>query len=365
VKGRERRERAAQEAAEWLLSLNGSEMTRSERLEFIAWLRESPIHVAEMLHVAGAHKRLAEFSDWAHIPPADLADLAATIRALPMTRSPAMPPGLLRIPCLAGASQTRPWRLRTRWGALPACVIALAALLYWNTNHSNVEVGDSDGSKLVTLQDGSRVRLARRARLEVHFAAHERQVVLAEGDALFSITKDAARPFIVQTGQTRVRAVGTVFGIEREEASVTVTVQEGRVAVTNVPETPLPVPGTSVPRFLPELTEISLGANQQVTVPAVGAVGVVHKVDSQRELAWADGRLVFDNESVAQVVRRFNHFNRVQLKVSAPELASRSVTAVFDANDPQAFIVFLESVTDVRITHPAPNEILIAPEGPR
>jgi len=101
-------------------------------------------------------------------------------------------------------------------------------------------------------------------------------------------------------------------------------------------------------------------ADQQVIVPAVGSMGQVRKVDSRRELAWADGRFVFDHDPVAEVVRKFNRFNRVQIKVLDTQLATRPVSAVFNVSDPEAFVVFLESVANIRVARPAQNVIVIA-----
>lgn len=82
VEASERRERAAQEAADWMLRLC-EDMSRSERLEYVVWLRESPLHVAEMLRVAGAHRRLTEFEGWEKIPPADSDALMAEVHTFP------------------------------------------------------------------------------------------------------------------------------------------------------------------------------------------------------------------------------------------------------------------------------------------
>ena len=110
--------------------------------------------------------------------------------------------------------------------------------------------------------------------------------------------------------------------------------------------------------------EISLGPDQQIIVPPAGSMGEVHKVDSHRELAWADGRLVFDHDPVAAVVQQFNRFNRLQIKVLDPQLADRPVSAVFNVSDPEAFVTFLESVANIRVTHPARNVIVIASGAP-
>src|SRR5579859_6477882 len=68
----ERRERAAQEAAEWVLRLQNQGMTRAQRAEYVQWLRESPLHVAEMLRVAHVHGALTHFPHWNEIEPVDV-----------------------------------------------------------------------------------------------------------------------------------------------------------------------------------------------------------------------------------------------------------------------------------------------------
>jgi len=91
-----------------------------------------------------------------------------------------------------------------------------------------------------------------------------------------------------------------------------------------------------------------------------GTAEPVRKVDSDRELAWAKGRLVFDNETVADAIREFNRYNRVQLHVADEALAKRPVSAVFDASDPESFIAFLQTVASVRVTRSDSADITIA-----
>jgi hypothetical protein len=63
----ERRTRAGADAAEWWLRIQLGQMTRDERGQLIAWLRESAIHVAEMLRIAQVHNALEQFDRWANI----------------------------------------------------------------------------------------------------------------------------------------------------------------------------------------------------------------------------------------------------------------------------------------------------------
>jgi transmembrane sensor len=94
---------------------------------------------------------------------------------------------------------------------------------------------------------------------------------------------------------------------------------------------------------------VLLTAGQQVTVPKRGPARAVKPVDTERELAWAAGRLVFENQSVAGVIEEFNRYNVVQLHVSDSQLAHRAVSGVFDASEPESFIGFMQSVVPVQV----------------
>src|SRR6185312_10903640 len=84
-----------------------------------------------------------------------------------------------------------------------------------------------------------------------------------------------------------------------------------------------------------------LTADQQITVGASGEATPVHKVDSSRALAWSEGRLVFDSTPLGEVAAEFNRYNRVQLRIASPALASRTISGVFQASDPQTLIDFI------------------------
>src|ERR1700742_5257916 len=67
----ERRARATAEAAQWwdrLGTKTPAEVGEPDREEFTRWLRESPLHLAELLHVAHVHDVLERFKLWEEIP---------------------------------------------------------------------------------------------------------------------------------------------------------------------------------------------------------------------------------------------------------------------------------------------------------
>ena len=197
----------------------------------------------------------------------------------------------------------------------------------------------------VVLADGSVLQIDPESRLRVRFDEHTRRVVLDSGRALFHVARSPERPFIVEVDSTTVRAVGTAFGVERKERGVIVTVSEGKVAIESKGK-------AQAPAFLT--------ANEQVAVSSGGAAASIRKVDSARTLAWAEGRLNFESTPIREVVAQFNRYNKVQLHVEDDELASRPISGVFNAANPQGFIAFIEATTSVQVKRESDGDIVIA-----
>jgi ferric-dicitrate binding protein FerR (iron transport regulator) len=165
--------------------------------------------------------------------------------------------------------------------------------------------------------------------------------------------------------------------VEQRPQGLVVTVSEGKVAV--LPNRRLELDDRDLALPLPvnsdaaasgeshaastEPASLILTAGQQVAVPRAGRMGAVRKVDSERELAWAAGRLDFRDEQVGAVIERFNLYNRVQLVVADEKLAHRTVSGVFDASDPESFIAFLATVTPMRVLRRGDETIMLLPAG--
>src|SRR5882762_8475817 len=93
----DRRTRAAEEAAEWWVLLQG-EVSRGEREQYVDWLRESAVHVAEMLRVAQVHGALAQFKRWADLPTGGSGAAPGNVVALPPSSGAVTPPDPPRRP---------------------------------------------------------------------------------------------------------------------------------------------------------------------------------------------------------------------------------------------------------------------------
>jgi transmembrane sensor len=344
----ERRAKAAGQAAQWLVAIQSEELSSQERADFIDWLRESPLHVSEMLHACRLHRDLRAFHKWDEIAAAGDQDSGRVVDLL--TRQQ---PGDSQIPesVERAGNARRTVGIAVAAAAAAGAVYAVIAAVSFGQTTLRTQLAER---REVTLSDGSVVDLAPSSEVRVRYRAHSRSVILDRGQALFHVARNPGRPFTVEASGTQVRAVGTVFDVERTEQSVSVTVVEGRVTVTEQPD-----PRDSGGASPEQSTDVSLGADEQIVISATGGLNTVHKVRGEVAIAWTAGQLIFDNESVAEIARRFNLYNRTQIVLLDQNLAARRISGQFRATDPESFVAFVQSAGGVYVERPSTEQIIL------
>jgi transmembrane sensor len=277
-----------------------------------------------MLRIAQLHGALGSFPHWADITPGAAED--DTVAMFPAASAP------------AEGRKIRGRLLPLSLAASAVCAVLVGSIGLFSRLGQQEFDTDIGERREVTLADGSHLQIAPGTRVRVRLGTKQRRVVLEHGRAVFRVAKDPARPFVVEADRTTVRAVGTAFGVELEHDAVTVTVSHGRIAVTETPPKDIPF----IDANAPPMPAMNLVAGEQVAARA-GRLSAVHHVDVGRELAWADNRLVLQDDTVAEAAQLFNNANRLQLRIADPTLAARKISGVFDASDPLSFVALLES----------------------
>ncbi|MGV3479315.1 MAG: FecR family protein [Sphingobium sp.] len=199
--------------------------------------------------------------------------------------------------------------------------------------------------RVVTLEDGSAVTLNTASRIRVAFADARRTVTLEEGEALFDVAKDPARPFIVEAGGTSVRAVGTSFSVKRlNDAPVEVLVREGIVEVAQ-PATHRPVRMTANMRI--------------VTSHAVAQPVAIAQTEVDRETAWRSGRIAFEGEPLAQAAAAFGRYSDTRIIIEDPGIGREEITGLFASNDPVTFAKAAAASLELKATI-GPGEVRLS-----
>lgn len=189
---------------------------------------------------------------------------------------------------------------------------------FWLDSRSVVATGVGE-QRVVQLADGSSVRLDTASAIRVRFVQGERRIELERGQALFTVARDPERPFIVDAGAAEVTAVGTVFDVRRLERAVRVTLVEGVVEVSAGP-------GAAASR---------MRAGEQARVMA-GEVST-RPVDAAKATSWTDGRLVFEDASLAAAVAEVNRYLEAPIVLGEGVEGEVPVNGVFRAGDRAAF----------------------------
>jgi transmembrane sensor len=315
-------------AAAWLAQRDDA-FTSDDAAKFAAWCAADPRHAAAVARLEGAWAALQPLRDFrpaaARHPDRDL--LAQPARA----RVFAFPARALALAAAAALVLAAGW-----WTLSPA-----PASVYATT------VG---GYQRVVLTDGSVLELNGDTAAEVRFTAAERRVLLARGEAHFTVAKNPARPFLVEAQGVAVRAVGTAFNVRLGAREVEVLVTEGKVAVSDVERIDLIAHSTGAKLPSPPADTFLVAHDRALISAARDGAPVVERIapEAMRDaLAWQGSRLVFVDTPLAEVAAQFNRRNAVQLVLADPSLATLPVGGSFRAENVEAFVRLLESGSDV------------------
>lgn len=321
-------------ALDWFVRRTGGQLEAADEAAFQAWLAADGAHQAAFAR----HQR-----DWRMLDalPADgvrtlrqnLADdKAAAARAAPRRRAW--------------------WREMTVWapqGALAAAalMVSCGAYLAWGFWQQQPVFEQSfattRGQQLeVVLPEGSRLRLDTLSRADVTLYRERREVRLPQGQAMFQVKGDPARPFDVLAGPLRITVVGTRFSVRYTpgvpgRAGVHVAVEEGRVRVARAR------------RSAAGDAAIELIAGQQIASDMAGLLGAVSAVPAAGIAPWRDSRVSFDNTPLDQALAEFERYGPVHLTVREPAVAALRVTGTFDPRRLDNFARILPQVLPVRL----------------
>jgi transmembrane sensor len=188
-------------------------------------------------------------------------------------------------------------------------------------------------TRVIRLDDGSRVTLAGRSAVAFHYDERRRAVTLLEGEAFFEAAPDAARPFVVTAAGASVTALGTAFDIALGAAGAQVSVAEHAVSVES---------GGSMVR-VEEGRRTAFVEGAPASPPSPTAV--------DDRTAWRRGRLIFVDRPLGEVVDILARYHRGYVVVADDALRRLRVTGVFDAKDPIGALRAIEASLDLDAVH--------------
>ncbi len=325
------------EAAQWYVRWSdiGPVAGAREQSRWIAWLQRSPRHIEAYLQLDDLCERLTEsrtvneldIESWMADQRAPVVQLASTT-ARPNTRTDS--PGSVM------------HRRRRALLAASIAVIGVAVAGGWSLLGSDWTHQTGLGEqRSYQLPDGSTMQLNTQSRARVAYTDSIRRIHL-EGEGLFTATREAARPFVVETADATVRALGTQFNVYAQQNNTRVAVIAGAVEVAAAGRSPAAAGRT-----------LQLQAGEEAQVSAATATRSISRTiapDITAATAWQQGILVFERATLADVAREFNRYNSLQFDIDAAVGEVNRLSGTFDARHPQSLLLWLQNRPDLRVT---------------
>jgi ferric-dicitrate binding protein FerR (iron transport regulator) len=169
-----------------------------------------------------------------------------------------------------------------------------------------------------TLADGTEVWLNAGSTLKYPSTMNGnlREVNL-DGEAYFKVSKNKHKPFIVNTQLAQVKVLGTVFNLKAysSDKNVETTLEEGSVEfkLNNNPKDP-----------------IELKPGEQVIFNKSDQKLAVNKVDTYLHTAWKDGKYVFKDAELKDIITELERLYDVKFHVQNDSLLHMHFRGMFE-----------------------------------
>lgn len=168
--------------------------------------------------------------------------------------------------------------------------------------------------KHVVLADGSKLMLNTATAVDIAFDATTRRVLLTAGEIYITTAPDPQRPFLVETRDGAVRALGTRYSVRKLDGATQVSVYQHAVEIA--------------PRHSAERLQLSAGEKTVLTSDIAGTANALNAEAPD----WASRRLVAERMRLDDFLAEVGRYRNGILRCD-PRVAGLRVTGVFPLND--------------------------------
>jgi transmembrane sensor len=321
-------DQAAEAAAHWFVRLKDEAASGDDWLAFEQWLHASPAH-------ADAYDRLEVLS----------LELDRDRVAIEKALDAPAPAGERRrtIARTSGRPSRRAWLAA---GALAACAvlgIGIANRQQQNAPFETYRTAPGE-TRMVVLADGTHINLNAGSTIRVSLGRTARRVEMADAEAVFDVTHDPARPFLITAGDRQVRVVGTEFNLRHRLDRVVLTVRRGVVEVR--------------PAMAPEATPTRVRGGQQLVHRDGGGPAVLSAPGPDAAFAWTTGQLIYDQQPLSEVASDLTRRFATPVRLADPALGRTPFSGVLVTDNEADVLRRLEAFMPIRAERTADAIVL-------
>jgi transmembrane sensor len=293
---------AMDQALDWLIALQCPQP--GQQAEFQAWLDADPSHAQAFAKAQAA---------WGGAP------VHSAAVALNAPRKPSA------------------WRrIRPHWKPLATAAVLLLGLFSFSNlpvrlqaDHLTV-VGER---QRLQLDDGSKVLLNTNSAFSSTIDEHQRIARLYQGEAFFEVAANRGLPLQIDAGPVRASVSDTAFAVRYLNGEAQVQVQRGDVDLSTTFGN----------------NRVRLSAGESIRVGPKG-FGQPAKLDATKELAWVQGRLIFENCPMSEVLAELRRYYPGWIVNTNEQLASVAVTGNYRLDQPLDVVRSLAHITSAKLS---------------
>ncbi len=187
----------------------------------------------------------------------------------------------------------------------------------------------------IELSDGTKVWLNSETSLRypVRFTERERRVYL-RGEAYFEVAYDNRYPFVVNVGGMEVKVLGTRFNVNcYDRDTIRTTLVDGSVCIKDV--------------FSDR--ETLLCPDEMATYCRSTRLVTKEKVDPFVYTAWKEGKFVFENETVEEIMKRLSRWYDIEVVYENQEIRYQTFTGIMERfSDVRDILHLIEETATVK-----------------
>lgn len=197
--------------------------------------------------------------------------------------------------------------------------------------------------KQIILPDLSKITLNTNSSLSytTDYNKEKRSVTLV-GEAIFDVTSNDAKPFVIQTGKLMTQVVGTIFNIKEKGTTINVSVIEGQVKVFHCQDT------------------LYLKHSERAVFNQHSAELKEESINTEILNLWAKETIVLDNISYRDLSEVFSDLYNYTIKFQDNKVAETRLSVAFENSENiEDIIQRVNMINKVKLTL-KPNNMIVA-----
>jgi len=221
--------------------------------------------------------------------------------------------------------------------AIAACTLLVLyfSVIYENIIFSQKYIAKNKIQNDIVLPDDSKVFLDTNTNITVIYYAKRREVFLSRGKAVFDVSSNKTRPFIIKTDRVQVKVLGTKFEVIDTDDAIQVNVKEGTVRVSN------PNRHDNMIALVTKGKSLSLDKYlNRISLQDTDITQIAN---------WSTGKLSFTQNSIKDILEEFSKYIDINISIQNDKISQLPVSGNFNAYQFDDFLSVLPLIHPIKI----------------